>query len=398
MKLLIYAHFFLPSVGGVEHSVLALASGLAELRLPDGQREFQVTVVTNSARGEFREQGLPFQVVRRPGLRDLYQLMRSADVIHVTGPSVLPMMMARWMGKAYVVEHHGYQAICPNGLLVHQPDRDVCPGHFVPGRYRECFDCVSHENSTLASAKRLAVMGMRLWLARRATVNLAVSRHVMARQALPHSETIYHGIEIANLTMADLTGAERENSKPRFAYVGRFVPEKGISILLRAAGLLAKEGRDFELLLVGDGTLRTEIEQEIEREGIRERVTITGFLERAEVGAALKGVLAVVVPSVWEEAAGLSAMEQMMRGRLVIASDIGGLGEMVGEGGLTFPPGNANALAERMRRVLENPVLVKDVGSRARLRALEFFQSQRMIEEHAKVYRRVMHNSRAETK
>jgi glycosyltransferase involved in cell wall biosynthesis len=80
----------------------------------------------------------------------------------------------------------------------------------------------------------------------------------------------------------------------------------------------------------------------------------------------------------------------MMRGRLVIASDIGGLGEIVGDAGLKFPPGDAHALAACMRKVLEDPSLIDALGEKGRDRARVYFARERMIEEHAKVYRHIL--------
>ncbi len=75
-----------------------------------------------------------------------------------------------------------------------------------------------------------------------------------------------------------------------------------------------------------------------------------------------------------------------MRGRLVIASEIGGLSEIVGNTGLCFPAGNADALAERMKTVLRVPALSDSMGQQARQRALHLFARHRMIEEHAGIY------------
>jgi len=90
---------------------------------------------------------------------------------------------------------------------------------------------------------------------------------------------------------------------------------------------------------------------------------------------------------VWEETAGLAAIEQMMRGRLVIASKIGGLAEVVNDTGLTFPAGNAQALADVIRTILKDPANVEVLGPKARDRAVRFFLRERMIEDHARVYR-----------
>jgi glycosyltransferase involved in cell wall biosynthesis len=96
------------------------------------------------------------------------------------------------------------------------------------------------------------------------------------------------------------------------------------------------------------------------------------------------------VPSIMEETAGLAAIEQMMRGRLVIASDIGGLGEVVGETGLKFSAGNAGQLASCMERVLQEPGIVNEIGTRARQRTLKLFGEARMVEEHLDLYREVL--------
>jgi glycosyltransferase involved in cell wall biosynthesis len=86
------------------------------------------------------------------------------------------------------------------------------------------------------------------------------------------------------------------------------------------------------------------------------------------------------MPSAWEETAGLAAIEQMMLGKLVIVSDIGGLGEIVNDSRLKVRPGDAQALAGVIGGVLEQPALIDTFGRRARDRALRLFKRQRMVE------------------
>ena len=389
MKLLFYTHYFPPSVGGVEIINLSLTRGLAELRTPAGAPEVEVTVVTQTRADSFDDRALPFRVVRKPGFCALARLVRGADVMHIAGPSVLPMLLGWMMRKPVVIEHHGYQATCPNGLLIHEPDKVICQGHFVPKRYRECLRCLAEESRPPKNFLRLGVMKLRYWLVRKVAANVAITEYVMERQALPHSEVIYHGIEDPQSAIDRAPMPESRTAKPFFAFVGRFVPEKGIAVLLRAVGRLAAEGYEFELRLIGDGSLRSEIEREIQSEGIRHIVTITGFLRGAKLNSALNGSEAVVMPSMWEETAGLSAIEQMMRGKLVIASAIGGLQEVLGNSGMTFPAGDVSALADCMREVLQNPQFAQQLGANARTRSLKLFRRQRMIEDHANLYRRL---------
>ncbi len=395
MKLLIYSHFFAPSIGGVETVVRSLAGGLAGLRKPDGTPEFAVTVVAQTAAKEFDDRTLAFSVVRQPSLIQLYRLIRVSDVIHVAGPALPPLLLGRLARKPVVIEHHGYQAICPNGILIQQPDGSLCPGHFQACHYLKCLQCGAHEISWWQSFRRLGLMLPRHLLARGAAANIAITQHVGVRHALPESTVIYYGIEDSRAKNFTEHPGDKNSRRLRFAFAGRFVPEKGIPILLEAARILRDQGQKFEVLLIGDGPERTRLDAQIARDGLEHCVRITGFLQGAELAAALDEVQVVVMPSVWEETAGLSAIEQMMRGRPVIGSDIGGLGEVIGDGGLTFPPGEPDALARCMKQALEDRGIIDSLGRKALARARQFFMRERMIGEHARLYRNVMFSEKA---
>jgi glycogen synthase len=391
MKLLIYSHFFAPSVGGVETVVLSLARGLSALRSPDGTPEFEITLATETAGGTFDDSSLPFQVVRQIPLLRLWDLVRASDLTHVAGPALAPLCLCFLARRPLVVEHHGYQAVCPNGLLLHRPDDCICPGHFLGRNYRECVSCLKQETSPSRSWARLLLEFPRNFFVRRAAANLAVSNHSLNRCALPNSAVVYHGIEDPpeNGARPELASSSGEVC---FAYVGRLVSEKGIPVLLEASRLLRDEGHSFLVRLIGDGPERSRLEAIIARDRLESCVQLTGFLTGAALAETLRDLRVVVMPSVWEETAGLAAIEQMMRGRLVIASAIGGLCEVVGSGGLTFPAGDARALALQMSSVLQNPSIIDTLGSKARDRALELFRRGPMIDEHARLYRKVVHD------
>lgn len=88
-----------------------------------------------------------------------------------------------------------------------------------------------------------------------------------------------------------------------------------------------------------------------------------------------------------EETAGLAALEQMVRGRPVIASAIGGLEEIVSGAGLTFPPADSVGLAKAMTRILDEPTLAASLGASSRQRILQSFSLDGMIDAHARLYR-----------
>src|SRR5882762_4507972 len=255
MKLLIYCHHFAPSVGGLETAVQLLADGLARMRTPDGELEFEVTLATPYPQGTFDDRSLSFRVVRKPSYLTLLGLIRSADVLHVSGPALAPLFLAWCSRTPAVIEHHGYQAVCPNGLLLKQPAATVCPGHFISRDYAECLSCFAYSYSWPASILKLFAMFPRRFFTNRVAANLAISRHLMDRQRLPRTEVIYYGIQFPNPASSE-SFASQSTRQLTFAYVGRFVQEKGVAVLLHAAAMLQKEARRFSVLLIGDGEQR----------------------------------------------------------------------------------------------------------------------------------------------
>ena len=226
MKLLLYSHFFAPSVGGVETVVQSLARGLAELHDSNGAREFEITLVTQTPAGNYDDRPLPFHVVRQPGLVQLWQLIRKADLVHAAGPALAPLLLSRLARKPLVIEHHGYQATCPNGLLFHHPTQKVCSGHFQAGNYGECLRCNRKTNGFLGALRILASAFLRRAASRRADTNIAPSHHVATRQGLPRTTVVLHGVEDA-FSGSGTSPESAAISGRSFAYLGRLVVEKG---------------------------------------------------------------------------------------------------------------------------------------------------------------------------
>ena len=394
MKVLIFTHAFAPAVGGVETYLRLLAEGLTALPAHDDGL-VEVTLATRTPRGEYDDERQPYAIAREPDVPALWSLVRKADVVHLGGPTLGPLTLGLLARKPVVVEHHAYQSICPNGLLLHEPDKTACRGEFLARRYDECFRCEAAHLGHAAAAQKVLLSFPRRWMLHGVAANVGVSSHVTGRIALPHSRTIYHGIDDPlhgappNVLPLHAPRPE-EHAPPVFAYVGRLVSEKGLPLLLDAAATLAREGRAFRLQFIGDGQERMRLEQHARNTGLADIVQFTGFLQGTALEVAVEKLTAVVMPSVWEETAGLAAIEQMMRGRVVVASQTGGLADIVGDAGLRFPVGDADALASCLRRLITEPALVATLGHRARARALQRFQKARMAEEHRALYREVI--------
>jgi len=377
MKLLVYSHAFAPQVGGVETFAMYLARDLAASE----PGKFNVTVITQTnGRGDGHDALESFSIVRNPRAGELWQRVRETDMVLLAGPAILPLLFALLQRKRVVVTHHGYQSICPNGMLFHLPTQSTCPGHFASGRYLECVKCNTAEEGAIRSARLLVLTFVRRVLSRLADLNVAVSEHVRQRIALPQTQVIRNGVpDFLALPEAPRVFTDQPHS---FAFVGRLVTEKGVPVLVEAASVLKKRGRDFRILIIGDGPQRTALQARVASLNLDQQVVFLGFLMGAELEEAMAGVSALVMPSICEDAAPFSVLEQMMQGRLIIGSDLGGLAEEIGDSGLTFAAGDAHALAAQMERVIEHPELIARLGRMARERAVESYTLHRMLDEY----------------
>jgi glycogen(starch) synthase len=388
VKLLIYSHAFAPQVGGIETFVTHLARGLAKTDLAQIANNFTVTVVTQVPGTEEDKHGVPpFRIVRRPSALELWRLVGDSDRVLLAGPAILPLVFALIRRRVLVVSHHGYQSICPNGMLFQFPKQTCCPGHFAAGRYWECVKCNAPQEKMAGSIRILLLTFVRRALSRLASSNVAVSEHLAMRIALPRLRVIRNGVPDMLSSRPFSAAADPREVPITFAYVGRLVTEKGVSVLVEAARVLKSWGWQFQVLVIGDGPEREALKTLTSSLKLDDEVCFLGFQRGSKLEESMNKVSALVMPSICEDVAPFSVLEQMMQERLIIASKIGGLAEEVGDAGLTFEPGNANALAERMQQVIQRPQLIETLGKRARERALACYTLQRQLVEYRELLR-----------
>ena len=139
----------------------------------------------------------------------------------------------------------------------------------------------------------------------------------------------------------------------RLVCVGRLCAAKGQFLLLQAAASLAASGVDFELMLAGDGPMRTELEEFIERRALGRCVQVTGWVSGATVRQLILDSRALVLPS-FAEGLPVVIMEAMALHRPVLTTCIAGIPELVraGKDGWLFPAGSVDELTRAMRECL----------------------------------------------
>lgn len=377
IPVLIYSRSFAPALGGIETFVMQLARGLSELP----NQPAQILMVTRTPAGGYPDASLPFRIVRQPSLFELLRLLQQAEVVHLAGPTLLPLLIARMLRKRVVIEHHGFQPVCPNGQMMYRPTELPCPGHFSAGRHLECWRC-NAADGWLRSLWMWLLTFPRRRLCNRVHANIVPTSWLGTVLQLPRQVTIHHGVAASNC----LPTPRIAPAVPTFAFVGRLVSTKGVPVLLEAAAELRKAGRDFRLLIIGDGPERPRLEGRVRELELESFVSFTGALSVEALEDALARVTGVVLPSLGGEVFGLAAAESLARGHAVVVSDLGSLAEVVGDSGLVFEAGNATELAHCMQRLAENSSLAAELGSLARERATRVFSEQRTVEQHVRIY------------
>jgi glycosyltransferase involved in cell wall biosynthesis len=311
-------------------------------------------------------------------------MIRSSDIIHVAGPALSPLLLGLLARKPVVIEHHGFQAICPTGQLLIEPSRIPCPGHFMAGRHSECLRCRSNDN-WLNSWKLWLLTFLRRFLCSRVAANIMPTEWLSGLVHLPNAVSIPHGIE----SMIRGSESARTLGPSLIVFQGRLVTTKGLPVLLEAASILRSENRAFELLVMGDGPERIAIEELAKKLQLSSCVRFVGRIAAADLDSTLAKASIVVVPSLGGEVFGLVLAENMSRGLPVVASNIGCFAEVLGDAGLTFRVGDAKDLARQIARVLDDSALVTVLSGRARGRIFEKYSRIHMIEAHAQLYRRL---------
>lgn len=194
---------------------------------------------------------------------------------------------------------------------------------------------------------------------------------------------IYSGVEVASLEIPPAS-TERKNA-PVVGMVAALEERKGHRFLFEAAAELKRQGHRLHYKIAGAGAEREKLRQLAAALGLREEIEFVGFV--ADVTGFLASIDLFVLPSLFE-GLGVAALEAMAAGRPVVATEVGGLSELVEDRrtGLLVPPGDAHALARAIRELVSDDSLMLELGENGRRRVAERFTMERMARQNEAYY------------
>jgi len=367
MRILFWTELFWPYVGGVEVLGVRLLGALrrrgheaavvtshGSLELPDEDAHLGVRIHRFRFLEALGDRRLDLYAEARRRLVRLKQEFRP-DLVHInfTDPSVL--------------FHLQTQSGAPVPMLV--AVRVAVPGE-------------SAEPDTLVGRTLLAAA----WVTANSRAMLEDVRR-LAPEVTGRSSVIYNGLPVPDLAPAPLPF-----EAPRLLCVGRVVRDKGFDVAVSAFATVRRRSPTARLVIAGDGPARAELEQQAVELGVRDGVDFMGWVPPEKIPALMNSATLALVPSRWREAFGLVALQAMQMARPVVASDMGGLPEVVahGETGLVVPKEDPAAVAQAVVQLLENRRLAEEMGAAGRRRAEKLFSFDRYVQEYESLYRKLV--------
>jgi len=216
------------------------------------------------------------------------------------------------------------------------------------------------------------------------SVSKEVARSVKAVYGVD-SEVIYNGVEVDEFP----NNLKRKSDFIHILNIASFKKEKNISLLIDAFSEAITKERRIKLFLVGDGPQKDLVEQQIEKKGIRESVTLLGW--RSDIPEIFADCDIFALSSDWE-GLGIVLLEAMAAGRPIIATRVGGVPEIVEDGatGILVAPGDSHAFAEAILKLSRDEKLREEMGRKGREKAEREFNMKIVALKYERLYEKLL--------
>jgi glycosyltransferase involved in cell wall biosynthesis len=219
-------------------------------------------------------------------------------------------------------------------------------------------------------------------------------RRMLVADGVPadRTVTVHEGIDVEHVLAAPPVNVHEAfwlpHGAPVVGNVAALVPHKGQRYLVEAAHLAVREVPDARFVILGEGELREHLERQVHEHHLEKHVLLPGF--RTDVLGCIKGFDVFAMSSV-TEGLGTSLLDAMACSRAIVATEAGGIPEVVADGvnGLLVPPRDAAALARGIVRLLKNDTRRREMGEAGFACVRERFTVDRMVEDTAAVYARL---------
>ena len=344
-------------VGGMEQMVIELATSLREAG-------YQVRFCTIEDPGQIAGQLLPVSIKldalnKPPGLR-LDYVYRLRTLLDAWRPDII---------HSHNETGHFYASLANIGVFRNTKLIHTKHGRGDPGDRKSVIrNCLSSRLSDIVVA-----------------VSKDVANVCSEVENVPASKvrTIINGVGLDPYLRLNRDGIDK--GPIVFGHVGRLTEVKNQKLIIDAFGKVHKQLPQTRLVIAGDGPLRSELEQQARSLGIASSITFLGY--QSDIASVLSELDIFLLSSV-SEGTPLVVIEAMAAGCPVIATDVGGLSEMIEDqqSGMLVPSGDAISLANRMLELASDKERRDRLGKRGREIAQARYSLHRMVREYREIY------------
>lgn len=307
---------------------------------------------------------------------DLVAVARFSRIVHDVRPDIIHAHSSKAGAVARLVRFSH-----PRTPVVYTPHGYAFAGHFSRSAERFAYRGVERTLAPLASR----------------TVCVCEAEACLARSIGPSKRVrvVHNGIEPVQDGPVEERVVELARLGPVMGALTMLRPGKGLETLIDALPRVLSRHPTAQMAIVGDGPDLQELRARTQRNGVSGAVHFLG--SSTEPQAVLRGLDVFVHPS-WAEAFPYVILEAMSLGRAIVASDVGGIGEAVvdGSSGRLVPARDADALAEALLAMLDDPLGRTRMGTMALARVSERFTRTAMIGRLLGVYDELMRTSLAQ--
>jgi glycosyltransferase involved in cell wall biosynthesis len=376
MRVVMLSNSFPPQIGGIQEHVSNLAQTLAR----QGHQLKIVTVRRNKSE-RVRDKFVGLDVVRVPQLN----LPKTLTTQYLAITTALLIAM-RLRGQADVVHYHTFWPDAFTAFVVNK---------FVPTVY------TAHESRFLLMAEqprsrrwlKLALRPFQGILAP-STELLEVTRQLGVS---PEKSAFIANAVDARKFRPDVNG---ETVRARYGVPvdhclilcpRRLVPKNGLEFLVESLPSIRRRFSNVSVLIAGDGPERQKLEARVRELGLHDSVIFAGSQNNNALPEFYAAADIVAIPSL-KEATSIAGLEAMASACAVVATNVGGLPEIIEDGvnGMLVPPRDPEALAQAITHLIETPELRKQLGLAARARVEQKFTWEQVASETTRAYERAI--------
>lgn len=200
---------------------------------------------------------------------------------------------------------------------------------------------------------------------------------------------VYYGINLGDIKIDKYKDIRQkfgiDRNAPLIGCIGRLIKQKGHQYLIQAAKMVMENFPEAKFLIVGKGRLEKKLKKLVKSLSLESSVIFTGF--REDIYSIIDKLNLMVMPSIWE-GFGLVLLEAMALGKPVVATNIGGIPEIIedGKSGILVKPKDSKGLARAIIKLLQDTTLNKKMQGIAQLSVKERFPLDKMLRDIDKIY------------